>query len=84
MPCAPLPAPPAPPALPDGISLTPTLPSPDFDPELCCKLLPFDVPSAPIPLPPAVWNSGVAAAVDAILASVQAFLDAASFNCPKE
>lgn len=84
MACTPLPTPPTPPALPDGISLAPPLPTPEFDPELCCKLLPFEIPALPVSPPPGVWNSGAAAALDPILAAVQEVLDAASFNCPKE
>lgn len=85
MPCTPLPALPAPPALPAGISLTPTLPAyPGGDVTLCCKILTLPAVPPPAPLPPLVWNAGVAAALETILAGVQSHLDAISFNCPRE
>lgn len=84
MACTPLPTPPPLPPLPGGISLSPTIPTPSFDPSLCCKLIAFPtVPPLP-PLPPGIWNAGVAAALGAILAAIETYLDAQPFNCPKE
>lgn len=84
MACVPLPAAPSPPSLPDGISLTPTIPIPNFDPALCCKIVQLPTPPALPPLPPGVFNPAVAAAVEALLASVLAYLDGLPVNCPKE
>ncbi len=84
MPCTPLPAVELP-ELPAGISLTPPAPPGiEFDPELCCKLLPFPLATPPIVFPPGTINSAVLAALNAALQSVQDYLDAIPFRCPRE
>jgi len=83
MACVPLPAVPVP-TLPGGISLTPPAPPGiSFDPELCCKLLPFPLATPPISLPPGTLNPAVIAAVTAILQQIQDFLDGAVLRCPR-
>lgn len=84
MACTPLPTPPAPPALPGGITITPTLPSPSFDEALCCKIPQLPVAPALPGLPPGVFNPGVAEVLETILASVSAFKDALPLSCAKE
>lgn len=82
MPCTPgvtLPVP----TLPGGISITPTIPDPDFDLTLCCKLLQFSpgaaLPPFGIPLNPALF-----AAITSTLQSIQDYLDAIPLKCPRE
>lgn len=84
MPCTPLPTPPAPPALPGGITLEPTLPVPDLAAELCCKT--FAMPTIPalLPLPPGVFNPALAATITALLDQVLAHVRGRSLPCPKE
>lgn len=84
MPCSPLPAPPAPPALPGGISLEPDLPTPELDEKLCCKT--FTMPSLPdlVSLPPGAFNSGLAATIDELLAQIVAHCHGRPIPCAKE
>lgn len=73
------------PDLGGGLSLSITLPSVAFDVALCCKTLPFDTVTPPIPidlgtpLPPAV-NVAIANTI----ATVQRFLDGLQVRCPLE
>ena len=85
MACLPLPEPPALPALPPGISLTPTLPPlPGGSAELCCKLL--DLPPVPPlpPLPVGALTPALAAVIESIQTGIAAYKDALPFNCAKE
>jgi hypothetical protein len=86
MACSPLPAAPALPALPGGISLSPTLPTPPAppDPGLCCKVLSIPPASGPLPFPVGTYNPAVAEVLKTIMASVEGFLDAQPFRCPRE
>jgi hypothetical protein len=84
MPCTPLPTL-ALPTLPAPLTLTPPAPpSIDFDPSLCCKLLPFPVTTPPVPLPVGVLNPAVVAVLTQQMAAAQSFLDSLSFSCPRE
>ncbi len=84
MACLPLPSPPPLPALPPGISLDPALPAPNLAAELCCKIV--ALPPIP-PLPPlgiGIFNPAVAAAIDALLDQILAYVQARPLSCPKE
>lgn len=83
MACLPLPTVPFP-ELPFPLTLGAAIPSFEFDPNLCCKLLPFPVVIPPIPLPVGVLNPGVVALVQANLQSMTAYFDALPFKCPRE
>jgi hypothetical protein len=72
------------PTLPSPLTLTPPDPGISFDPELCCKLLPFPVATPPISLPPAVINGATLAILTNALSAVQTYLDALPLDCPRE
>lgn len=83
--CAPLPEVLSPPALPEPLTIAPpALPSVDFDPELCCKILPFEIPTPALPFPPGTINAGVMAVLTAAVSSVQSYLDLLTIECPRE
>lgn len=84
MACVPLPEPPPLPALPPGISITPTIPAPNLSADLCCKIPILPAIPAVLPLPPAVLNPAVAAVIETILAGVSAYRDALAIPCPRE
>lgn len=68
-----------------GLSLVPpSLPAFSGDLNLCCKVVPYSVPSIPIPLPSGTFNPGAAAVLRLALASLQAFLDSVPPLCPRE
>lgn len=83
MACVPIPDIPVP-TLPAGISLTPTLPSFDFDENLCCKILQLELKPPPIPIPPLLLNPGVNAAIASTVKGVQDYIDRLPHDCPKE
>ena len=84
MPCIAAPKLPVP-TLPGPLTLAPpALPEVDFDPNFCCKELPFQVVPPPIPLAPGTINPGTIAIVTQTMAQVQAFLNAQALPCPKE
>lgn len=84
MACVPIPTPPEPPALPDGITLAPTLPAPDLSQDFCCKLIDLpDIPPLP-PLPVGVVNPGLAAAIETLLDQILAHVRGLPLNCPRE
>jgi hypothetical protein len=75
------------PALPPGFSfLPPGLALPSFDAALCCKIhIPIPIP--PLFLNPLTVNPVFLAAINAVLAQVQRYvdeLDAVSLECPLE
>lgn len=85
LPCTQVPAPPAP-QLPSPftIGVGASLPTFNFDPALCCKVLPFEPKPPPIPIPPGVLNPAVVAVINQALAAMATFFDGASFGCPLE
>jgi hypothetical protein len=83
MACLAVPAPPLP-TLPFPLTLGAEIPGFSFDPELCCKILPFPVGTPPIPLGPGVFNPAVVAVINSQLALMNAYFDALSFECPLE
>lgn len=83
MACLPLETPPFP-ELPFPLTLGAAIPSFDFDPALCCKLLPFPVSVPPVPLPPGTINPAIMAIIQANLQSMGAYFDALPFKCPRE
>ena len=86
MPCAKLPAPSPPVPLPAGININPPapFPIPDGSDLLCCKLFQFTIPPITIPLPPFILNSGTAAAINAAISGIFAYIDSLALKCPKE
>ena len=84
MACTPLPPFPAPPALPDGISLDPSLTIPTPDAELCCKV--FSMPAIPVlvPFPPGTFNPALAATINTFMSAVLANVRGRAIPCPKE
>ncbi len=85
MACLPAPALPLPDPLPFPITITPPeTPDPGFETEWCCKVLAFDIPTPPFPLPPGVVNPGTAGIIKTTLALVQTFIDQQSYPCPRE
>ena len=83
MACIPIPDVPVP-TLPAGISITPTLPSQDFDAALCCKVLQIEIKPPPIPIPPLLLNPAVNAVIATTIKGVQDYIDALPHDCPKE
>jgi len=83
MACIPIPDVPLP-TLPDGITIAPTLPSQDFDPALCCKVLNLPVSTPPIGIPPVLLNPGVNAILKNAIKGVQSYIDQLPHDCPKE
>ncbi len=83
MACIPLPAAPAI-ELPFPLTLGAAIPSYEFDPKLCCKILPFPLVTPPIPLPVGTLNPGVVAIVQANLELLTAYFDKLAFKCPRE
>lgn len=84
MACIPLEVPTIPP-LGFGLSIEPpALPPFSGDLKLCCKLLQFNIPPIPIPLPPLVFNAAVSTVLNTYLQVVQDWLDALPLDCPVE
>lgn len=82
MACVPIPKVPIPELpLPLGIGIT--TPDIEFDPELCCKLLPFPIVLPPISLG-LLFNPAVNAIIAANIKIVQDYLDALPLDCPRE
>lgn len=68
-----------------GLSLTPPqFVDPEFNLELCCKILQFQIPLPPIPLPPLVVNASTGALLGQVVGAINSFLDQLAFECPKE
>lgn len=68
-----------------GLSLAPpALPSVSFDPNLCCKQLPFSIPTPPLPLGAGMITPATIAIVTQAMAKIQTFLASLSIPCPKE
>jgi len=63
-------APPAPPPLPDNLTL-------------CCKLVQFNIPIPPIPLPPLIIP-GLSEVIANFIKGVTAYIDSLPLICPKE
>jgi len=82
MACIPIPSVPFP-TLPSGITLTPPIPSVEFDAELCCKIAQFEATAPPVSIGVAL-NPAIAAAITAALQGVQDYLDALPLDCPRE
>jgi hypothetical protein len=82
MPCTPIPVVPVP-SLPPGLTLGAALPTPEFAPELCCKLLPFElsVPPAALGIP---LNAGIAATLTVTLKTLTDYLLSLPVKCPRE
>lgn len=86
MPCTLQPSLPPLPTLPSPFTLGVTLPVISFDPTLCCKLLPAPVTIPHPPLPPLIFNSALAVAINAGLAVIVAYTRALALRieCPRE
>lgn len=83
MACVPLPKVAAP-TLPAPLSIAPSVPTLSFDPDLCCKVLPFPLATPPVPLPAGTINPAVIAIVTNAMAQIQTYLNSLSIPCPKE
>jgi hypothetical protein len=84
MPCLPIPELPFP-ELPGQLSITPPIPTPpDFDPKLCCKLLPFQIKAPPLPIPPLVLNPAALAVLRTAQTAIRTYRDAIPLKCPRE
>jgi hypothetical protein len=83
MACIPIPAVPLP-ELPFPLTFGVTTPPFDFDPALCCKLLPFPIALPPIPLPLGTLNPAVVGVIMANLQAMNDFVDALPLKCPRE
>lgn len=84
MPCLELPIPTLP-TLGGGFTLGASLPSFSFDPQLCCKILPFPVVTPPIAIAlPVGVMAGAIASLNLAITAVNAFHDGFVFNCPLE
>lgn len=83
--------PPPIPTLPAPLTLGLGFPIPDFNPKLCCKLLPPEVRAAikaaqdaiP-PLPPLVLNPALVAVINGYISQINAYKLALPFECPFE
>jgi hypothetical protein len=84
MACIPAPTLPEPPSIFPLTLTPPTTPDPGFQAAWCCKQLAFEIPTPPIPLPPFTANAATAGIIKAAMATIQAYLDARSFDCPRE
>jgi len=73
------------PVLPEPYSIAPPAlpPLPDSTIGFCCRQVGFTIPPIPIPLPPGV-STVFPAAIAAMLAAVEGYLDALPLYCPKE
>jgi hypothetical protein len=83
MPCLPIASLPIP-ELPFPLTIGPPIIDIEFDPKLCCKLLPFPLVVPPIPLPPGTLNPAIVAVIQAQLASMNTYFDALPFKCPRD
>lgn len=73
------------PSLGGGLSIAPpTLPTFSGNVGLCCKTVPYSTPPLPLPFPPGTFNPAFALALNTALATVQAYLDELTPNCPRE
>lgn len=83
LPCIKLPTLPVP-QLPSPFTIGITIPPFQFDPGLCCKVLPFDLKTPPIPLSPGVLNPAVVAVINQALTQMATYFDQFQFSCPIE
>lgn len=83
MSCLPIPDVPIP-TLPVPLTIEATLPPFDFDPELCCKILPFPLGVPPIGLGATLLNPAVNVAIASAVKSIQDYIDKLPHDCPKE
>ena len=76
---------PAAPTLGLGLSIAPpSTPGFSGNLDLCCKSVPYAIPSYTPPLPAGVFNPAVAIALGAAMDAIQAFLNDSLPSCPLE
>ena len=80
--CIPLPHVPVP-DFPAGLDLSVQTPSITFDPELCCKLLPYPVAVPSVPLG-GIIDTAFLLAIAAQVQIINAWIDSLAISCPRE
>lgn len=73
------------PTLPAPLTLTAPVPSLTIpDVSLCCKLPPLPISIPPIPIPSAILNPAVIAALNAFVKQMTSYINALPLSCPLE
>lgn len=71
------------PTLPDPLTLGAELPGFEFDPKLCCKLLPFPLAVGPLPFG-VVLSAAIVATINGYIDAYNSYHLAIPFPCPFE